>query len=34
MNLQPAREQMVEMLEQPATPEELIAHAEKIVFSD
>jgi putative phosphoesterase len=30
----PAREQMVEMLEQPPTPAELIAHAEKIVFSD
>ena len=30
----PACAQMVEMLEQPPTPEELIAHAEKIVFSD
>ena len=30
----PTLEQMVEMLEQPPTPDELIAHAEKIVFSD
>ena len=30
----PAVEQMVEMLEQPPTPEELIAHAENLVFSD
>jgi putative phosphoesterase len=30
----PARAQMVEMLEQPPAPQELIAHAEQIVFSD
>ena len=30
----PVREQMVEMLEEPPTPQELIAHAEKIVVSD
>ncbi len=30
----PSLEQMVEMLEQPPTPEELIAHAEKLAFSD
>ncbi|MEP6893020.1 MAG: hypothetical protein ABI927_04490 [Gaiellaceae bacterium] len=30
----PALEQMVEMLEPPPTSEELIAHAEKLVFSD
>jgi putative phosphoesterase len=30
----PSREQMVEILEQPATPEELIEHAERLVFSD
>ena len=30
----PAVERMVEMLEQPPTPEELIAHAERLVFSE
>jgi predicted phosphodiesterase len=30
----PARERMVEELERPSTPAELIAHAEQLVFSD